>query len=283
MAQGIFISYRRDTGSTMARMIYDRLRLEKRYQCFLDVEKLNAGNFKENIATEMSKCRIFLLILSRNALDRCSNPNDNVRQEILAAIERNLHIIPVTAEDFIWPETMPEGLSRVKEFNAIPYVQVYSEQFFERLYSFIENVFAEDRSKKAAIRNAEIAAKTAELSAKTKQTLKTVGQTSVSALSDMGKSASDVAKESIQKKSLDFSVIGILAAIIIVFALGLHFLGLVKTIVLVIILLVLAIIVWVKKKSISPSGSGQNTYTTEDSAAGTERAPTSSQSEKGSE
>ncbi len=31
MAQGIFISYRRDTGSTMARMIYDRLRLKKKY------------------------------------------------------------------------------------------------------------------------------------------------------------------------------------------------------------------------------------------------------------
>ena len=64
MSRGIFISYRRDTGSTMARMIYDRLRLEKQYDCFLDVEKLNAGNFREHISSEMEKCDIFLLILS---------------------------------------------------------------------------------------------------------------------------------------------------------------------------------------------------------------------------
>ena len=61
MKQGIFISYRRDTGSTMARMIFDRLRLEKKYQCFLDVEKLSVGNFRENIHSEMQKCDIFLL------------------------------------------------------------------------------------------------------------------------------------------------------------------------------------------------------------------------------
>ena len=144
MPNGIFISYRRDTGSMMARMLYDRLRLEKQYQCFLDVGKLNAGNFRENIITEMDKCDVFLLVLSRNALDRCSNPEDNVRQEIVAALERKLAFIPVTAEDFIWPEKMPEGLEDIKNYNAIPYVQVYSEQFFERLYSFIDKVRGED-------------------------------------------------------------------------------------------------------------------------------------------
>ena len=147
--KGIFISYRRDTGSTMARMVYDRMRLEKGYQCFLDVEKLNAGDFKKNIANEIAKCDIFILILSSRALERCSNPNDNVRQEILAALSKKLNIIPVTSEDFDWPETMPEGLERIKNYNAIPYVQVYSDQFFDRLYSFIENIRNEGKEKEA--------------------------------------------------------------------------------------------------------------------------------------
>ena len=158
MSRGIFISYRRDTGSTMARMIYDRLRLEKQYDCFLDVEKLNAGNFREHISSEMEKCDIFLLILSRDALNRCSNPNDNVRAEILEALEKKLAIIPVTAEDFAWPGKMPEGLESIQNFNAIPYVQVYSEQFFERLYSFIETVRAENAEKENTIRKPEPAA-----------------------------------------------------------------------------------------------------------------------------
>ena len=133
MKRGIFISYRRDTGSTMARMIYDRLRLEKKYQCFLDVEKLNVGNFHENIIAELDNCRIFLLILTKNALDRCSNPSDVVRQEILTAEEKGLEIIPVTSEDFQWPDTMPEGLEMLGNYNAVQYVQIYSDNFFEKL------------------------------------------------------------------------------------------------------------------------------------------------------
>ena len=138
MKHNVFISYRRNTGSTMARMIYDRLRLEKHYGLFLDVEKLNAGNFRLNIEKEMAKCDIFLLVLSRDALTRCEDPFDNVRQEIFCASRLGLVIIPVTTEDFDWPERMPTGLEKLRDYNAIPYVQVYSDSFFERLYNFIE-------------------------------------------------------------------------------------------------------------------------------------------------
>ena len=113
------------------------------YDCFLDVEKLNAGNFRENIVSEMKKCDIFLLVLSKNALNRCVNPHDNVRQEIEEALANGLAIIPVMTEDFAWPETMPQGLESIADLNSVPYIQVYSEQFFERLYSFIETVRAE--------------------------------------------------------------------------------------------------------------------------------------------
>ena len=137
MAKGVFISYRRDTGSTMARMIYDRLRLEKNCEVFLDVESLNAGDFRREIERQLALCDTFILVLSRNALDRCVNDNDNVRQEILAAFRSKLKIVPVTAEDFQWPVEMPKGLENLKNYNAIPYIQVYSEAFFERLYTFM--------------------------------------------------------------------------------------------------------------------------------------------------
>lgn len=142
--QGIFISYRRDTGSMMARMTYDRLRLEKGYKCFLDVEKLFAGNFRERIKQDMSVCDIFILVLSKDALARCDSPNDNVRQEIETAKGMGLTFIPVMSDDFTWPEKMPEGLEYIRDINAIPYMQVYSEPFFERLYTFIETTRAEN-------------------------------------------------------------------------------------------------------------------------------------------
>ncbi len=254
MKQGIFISYRRSTGSTMARMIYDRIRLEKNYPCFLDVEKLNVGNFRENIFAEMDKCRICLLILSKDALKRCESPDDNVRQEIESAMEKDLCIIPITSEDFVWPETMPEGLEGIKDLNAIPYVQVYSEQFFERLYSFINNVFAEDRAREIAIRNAEISAKTTEISEKAVKKLKTIGQASASTLVDFSKSASDVAKESIETRSVNFSVIGIIAAAAAVAILGFKFLGTVKTVLLLVVLFIAALAVWRISKNSADAG-----------------------------
>ena len=279
MKQGIFISYRRDTGSTMARMIYDRLRLERHYECFLDVEKLNVGNFRENIAAEMDKCRIFLLILSRNALNRCVNPNDNVRQEIEAAMERNLEIIPVTDSDFSWPEPMPEGLETVKDMNAIPYVQVYSDQFFERLYSFIENIRAEDRAQEAAVRDAERAAKAAEISEKTKTTIKNIGQSSASTIVDIGISttatasvataaaiaavsaARNAAKESVDEnqrnKTARISPAPIIMLVLLVLTVVFVIQKKVLLAIAMIVILVLLLYIW--KKGQNSGGSGKRT------------------------
>ncbi len=148
MAQGIFISYRRSTGSTMAQMIQDRLWLEKKIRCFLDVESLNAGDFRKHIAEEMDKSDILLLVLTRDALDRCSEPNDVMRWEIELALERKLTVIPVTSEDFVWPAALPAGLESIKDFNAIPYIHAYADSFFKKLYSFIEMVRTKELARK---------------------------------------------------------------------------------------------------------------------------------------
>ena len=140
MDKNIFISYRRDTGSTLARLVYDRFRIEKKWNAFLDVEELAAGDFRKAIREKMRSCDVFVLILSKNSLDRCSDSQDNVRQEIEVARQENLAIIPITSEDFEWPRNMPEGLEYIKDYNAIPYIQVYSESCFNRLYDFIEGV-----------------------------------------------------------------------------------------------------------------------------------------------
>ena len=138
MVRGIFISYRRSTGSTMARMINDRLRFETKYAVYLDVDELHAGNFHEAIRNKIRSSSHFVLILSKNALDRCIDPDDLVRAEISMAMEYGLSIIPVTEEGFTWPENLPTELAPLKKLNAIPYIQVYSQAFFKRLYTFLE-------------------------------------------------------------------------------------------------------------------------------------------------
>ena len=277
MTQGIFISYRRDTGSTMARMIYDRLRLEKNYKCFLDVEKLNVGNFHENIVSELDKCRIFVLILSKNALDRCVNPDDVVRKEILVAMEKGLEVIPVTSEDFKWPETMPEGLEGLNNFNAIPYIQVYSDRFFERLYSFIENVFAKDRARENAIRSAEFAAKRAEFTTNAKDKLKTIGKSSASTISDFSKATSKAAKnfvvESVQEKKVNPLPIAVGVAVIAVLALVIVLLGSRWKIIIPIAIVALGLVIylWRKKNPPKTEVSGEDPAGVNEAPNGTEQ------------
>lgn len=146
--QGIYISCRWDTGGSIARMIYDRLRLEKRCKCFMNVEKLPAEIFYKRIRQDMSMCDIFIPVLSRDALFRCNIPNDKMRMEIAAAIEMGRAFMPVVSEDFIWSEEMPEEIKSIKDFNAILYVQTYSEAVFHRLYGFIKIQRKEDERKR---------------------------------------------------------------------------------------------------------------------------------------
>ena len=63
MKQGVFISYRRDTGDVMATLIYNRLCLIKGYQCFLDVKGLDVGDFRKQILEKMD-CQEMLLAIA---------------------------------------------------------------------------------------------------------------------------------------------------------------------------------------------------------------------------
>lgn len=75
MPYHVFISYRRDGGDTMARLLYDRLKADG-YAPFLDIEQMRSGKFNEQLYDRIAECEDFLMILSPGALDRCKNEDD---------------------------------------------------------------------------------------------------------------------------------------------------------------------------------------------------------------
>ena len=95
----IFISYRRDGGHEMARLIYEHLSF-KGLNCFFDLEELGAGEFNIKLLKNIEESRNFVLILSPGALDRCRNENDWVRAEIEHAIENEKNIVPLMMKGF---------------------------------------------------------------------------------------------------------------------------------------------------------------------------------------
>lgn len=107
----IFISYRRDGGAQYARILQLML-IQRGYKVFLDYDELTDGVFSDKIKDAIREAPVFMLVLSKGAMQRCANEGDWVRQEITLAIEQQKHIVPVNPDNGFdgFPEGMPEAL-----------------------------------------------------------------------------------------------------------------------------------------------------------------------------
>ena len=116
----VFISYRRDaTGKYFARSIEGAL-THHGYDVFLDVDCIDAGEWAEQILTEVPKRAHFLLLLTPGALDRCADETDWVRREFLLALERGRNIVPVREESVdlaAMRAAAPEAVKAIFDFQ----------------------------------------------------------------------------------------------------------------------------------------------------------------------
>lgn len=137
----VFISYRREGGKDHARTIQQAL--EKKYRVFLDFDELNDGVFDQRIMDAISHSSVFLLLLTKGALDRCSNEDDWVRKEILYASECSCHIVPVTIDDPFdgYPSDLP------KEIQDIVGAHQFSELQTRKLFKPSMELLIRDRIK----------------------------------------------------------------------------------------------------------------------------------------
>lgn len=138
MHYDIFISYRRENGSQMARLLCSNLE-ERGYKCFLDVEELKAGHFDEALLRNIESSESFILVLSPGCLDRCRNKGDWLRREIAHAIGLKKRIVPVMLPGFQFPppENLPEELRDLDRHNAVPYSNDFFKAMMEKLCSLL--------------------------------------------------------------------------------------------------------------------------------------------------
>jgi len=66
----VFISYRRSNGSQLASLLKVHLEI-RNFSVFLDVDRLEAGKFDNNLLKSIQSAKNFVLVLTPNALDRC--------------------------------------------------------------------------------------------------------------------------------------------------------------------------------------------------------------------
>ena len=104
----------------LADSIYQRL-INAGYSAFLDLEQLNSGKFNMKLIGVIEQCQDFILVLPPNALDRCADEDDWVRQEVECAMKYKKNIIPIMLRGFEWPavESLPESLRELPNYNGI--------------------------------------------------------------------------------------------------------------------------------------------------------------------
>lgn len=133
----IFISYRREGGDMLAGRLCDRFK-SLGYSVFFDTESMHSGRFNDQIYTAIENSDNVLLVLPRGALDEREG-DDWVRNELTHAFKYNKHIIPVMANGFEFPETLPEELDDIRYIEGVTVLNEYFDAAVERIKSFLVN------------------------------------------------------------------------------------------------------------------------------------------------
>lgn len=135
----IFISYRREGGYAMARLLYECFH-NAGLSVFLDLEELRAGPFNEKLYEAIDKCENFILVLPPNGLDRCTAEKDWLRLEIEHAIKQKKNIIPVMMVGFTFPDNLPPSLQVLPFFNGVQSSREYFDASIKKIISMLKNV-----------------------------------------------------------------------------------------------------------------------------------------------
>jgi hypothetical protein len=128
---GIFISYRRDDSEDATGRLYDALAARfGANRVFMDVDTIPLGlDFERVIRDAVSACDVFVAVIGKqwltitdsNGVRRLDNPEDLVRLEIKAALERDLRVIPVLVQGAEVPASqhLPADIAALARRNGI--------------------------------------------------------------------------------------------------------------------------------------------------------------------
>ena len=94
---------------------------------FLDVDRLEAGKFDNNLLQSIRSARNFVLVLTPGALDRCKNDEEQrdwIHKEVACALSSKCNIIPVF-DNFVMPDPQVSPIQNMDQA-----IQVLSSLIF---------------------------------------------------------------------------------------------------------------------------------------------------------
>lgn len=153
MSARIFICYRREDTFWFARTLCDRLGSHfGKNDVFMDVDAIAPGDdFAKTIDSTLKDCEAVIAIIGKTWLmaqdragQRLSNPDDFVRLELAAALERNITVIPVLVQGAIMPlaRELPKSLAPLAQRHATTISESHHESDIKALIQFLEKTLS---------------------------------------------------------------------------------------------------------------------------------------------
>lgn len=137
----VFISYRRSNGSQLASLLKVYLEIRD-YRVFIDVVRLKNGYFGHNLLEHLKRAKNFVLVLTKNSLDKCVGDNrchDWVHKEIVTAMQNQLNIIPIIVDNFSWPDILPEDIRNLRTYNVVQWSHESQDKCVDAIEKAIRN------------------------------------------------------------------------------------------------------------------------------------------------
>ena len=152
----IFISYRREDTAYPAAWLFDRLVAHfGEGQVFKDIDTIQPGDdFAEVIGSAIASCDVLLALIGdrwltttdENEQRRLDRPDDLVRLEIQAALDRNIRVIPVLAGGAPMPraEELPECLAKLPGKQGFELSPARFDSDMARLLTALDRILSEE-------------------------------------------------------------------------------------------------------------------------------------------
>jgi hypothetical protein len=153
-SRGIFLSYRREDAAPYARLL--QFQLSERFpdaRVFMDLDSIEPGlDFAQVIGKAVDSCAVLVALIGRQwatltdeeGRRRLDNPDDYVRFEVQAALERGVRLIPVLVDGAkpLRQQQLPSELHKLARLNALELSYGRYEYDADRLLNLIQRVLA---------------------------------------------------------------------------------------------------------------------------------------------
>jgi hypothetical protein len=148
----IFINYRRSDSGGYAGRIYDALNAHAdSWHVFMDIDTIDPGeDFAEVIDRSLETCDLVIAVIGRQWLEitdargrrRLEHPDDFVRLELLAALDRTVRVIPALVQGAEMPssEDLPDELMKLARRNAFELSDARWHYDIGRLIEVLEGI-----------------------------------------------------------------------------------------------------------------------------------------------